>query len=121
MLHPQTRALLELIEARQIPPTHTLSVADARAYYRDRRSVMQPAPAEVARVQELQASGPHGGIPLRLYRPLGSAQSDSTSPTQRPPISSIWPLFIRRASYEIIPLWMATNELVLSWESCSWS
>jgi len=72
MLHPQTRALLDLIEARQIPPTHTLSVADARAYYRDRRSATQPAPAEVAMVSELQANGPHGSIPLRLYRPLGS-------------------------------------------------
>ena len=72
MLHPQTRALLDLIESRQIPPTHTLSVADARAYYRDRRGVTQPAPPEVAQVQDLQASGPHGSIPLRLYRPLGS-------------------------------------------------
>jgi acetyl esterase len=72
MLHPQTRSLLDLIEARGIPPTHTLSVADARAYYRDRRSVTQPAPAEVALVRELAAEGAHGAIPLRLYRPLGS-------------------------------------------------
>ena len=77
MLHPQTRALLDLIESRQIPPTHTLSVADARAYYRDRRSVTQPAPAEVAQVHELQAGGPHGSIPLRLYRPLGSAETET--------------------------------------------
>ena len=72
MLHPQTRFLLDLIEQRGIPPTHTLSVADARAYYRDRRSVTQPAPPEVALVRELEASGPHGAIALRLYRPLGS-------------------------------------------------
>lgn len=77
MLHPQARALLDLIEARKIPPTHTLSVADARAYYRDRRSVTQPAPPEVGLVSELQASGPLGAIPLRLYRPLGSAASAS--------------------------------------------
>ena len=72
MLHPQTRALLDFIEQRGIPPTHTLSVAEARAFYRDRRSVTQPAPPEVALVRDLQASGPHGAIPLRLYRPLGS-------------------------------------------------
>jgi acetyl esterase len=77
MLHPQTRALLELIEARQIPPTHTLSVADARAYYRDRRAVTQPAPPEVAKVSDLYASGPHGSIPVRLYRPLGSAETET--------------------------------------------
>ena len=75
MLHPQTRALLDLIEQRKVPPTHTLSVADARAYYRDRRSVTQPAPPEVALVRELQASGPAGPIPLRLYRPMGSSDS----------------------------------------------
>ena len=73
MLHPQTRALLDLIEQKKIPPTHTLSVTDARAYYRDRRSVTQPAPPEVALVRDLNASGPAGPIPLRLYRPLGSS------------------------------------------------
>jgi acetyl esterase len=77
MLHPQTRALLDFIEARQIPPTHTLSVADARAYYRDRRGVTQPAPAEVAQVKDLQANGPHGAIPLRLYRPIGSSDAQA--------------------------------------------
>jgi acetyl esterase len=75
MLHPQTRALLDLIEARQIPPTHTLSVAEARAYYRDRRAVTQPAPPDVAQIQDLQAGGPHGAIPLRLYRPLGALET----------------------------------------------
>jgi acetyl esterase len=73
MLHPQTRALLDLIERVGVPPTHTLGVADARAYYRDRRAATQPAPPEVALVRELQASGPQGAIPLRLYRPLGTA------------------------------------------------
>ncbi|MEO8058718.1 MAG: alpha/beta hydrolase [Burkholderiales bacterium] len=75
MLHPQTRALLDLIEQKKIPPTHTLSVADARAYYRDRRSVTQPVPPEVALVRDLQAGGPAGPIPLRLYRPLASNAS----------------------------------------------
>jgi len=72
MLHPQTRALLDLIEHKQIPPTHTLGVADARAYYRERRSVTQPVPPEVGLVRELQMIGPRGPIQLRLYRPLAS-------------------------------------------------
>ena len=75
MLHPQTRALLDFIEQKKIPPTHTLSVADARAYYRDRRSVTQPAPPEVALMRELEMNGPHGPIPMRLYRPIGSSAS----------------------------------------------
>ena len=76
MLHPQTRALLDLMAERQIPPTHTLSVADARAYYRDRRSVTQPVAPDVAQIHDLQAAGPHGSIPVRLYRPLGVADTE---------------------------------------------
>jgi acetyl esterase len=72
MLHPQAQAWLDFLKARDVPPTHTLSVADARRFYRDRRSVTQPAPPDVASVRELSADGPHGAIPLRLYRPIGS-------------------------------------------------
>jgi acetyl esterase len=73
MLHPQARALLDLMEARRVPPTHTLSPADARALYRDRRAYTQPAPPVVGAVRALLADGPAGPIPLRLYRPLESA------------------------------------------------
>jgi len=72
MLHPQARALLDFIEARGIPPTHTLSPAEARAFYRERRAATQPEAPPVAEVRELKADGPHGTIPVRLYRPLGS-------------------------------------------------
>ena len=75
MLHPQTQALLDLMEARAIPPTHTLTPAQARAFYRERRGFTQPAPPPVGLVRELQAEGPHGPIPLRLYRPLGAAEN----------------------------------------------
>jgi acetyl esterase len=73
MLHPQARALLRLIEEKGVPPTHSLSVAEARAWYRERRAITQPLPPEVGAVQELQATGAAGAIPLRLYRPFGSA------------------------------------------------
>jgi acetyl esterase len=72
MLHPQARALLDLIEEKGVPPTHTLTPAQARAIYRDRRSFTQPAPPGVESVRDLAAPGPGGPIPLRLYRPLGS-------------------------------------------------
>jgi acetyl esterase len=77
MLHPQTQALLDLMIERGVPPTHTLTPADARAFYRERRSFTQPAPPAVALVRDLQAHGPHGAIPLRLYRPLGSSETAS--------------------------------------------
>ncbi len=75
MLHPQARALLDLIEQRGIPPTHTLSAADARAFFRERRNVTQPPPPAIGHVHDLQANGPDGPIPLRLYRPLGTPET----------------------------------------------
>jgi acetyl esterase len=73
MLHPQARALLDLMEQRGIPPVHTLSPADARRFYLERRHITQPVPPEMGQVRALQCPGPHGAIGLRLYRPLGVA------------------------------------------------
>jgi len=72
MLHPQARALLDLIEQRGLPPTHTLSADNARAFYLERRHLTQPSPPEVGHAHDLQANGPNGCIPLRLYRPLAT-------------------------------------------------
>jgi len=70
MLHPQARALLDLMVERAVPPTHTLTPQAARALYRERRGFSQPDPPLVASVDDLRADGPHGAIALRLYRPL---------------------------------------------------
>jgi acetyl esterase len=70
MLHPQVRALIDWMEERGVPPTHTLPVADARRLYLERRAFTQPEPPAVAVVENLQAQGPHGAIPLRMYRPV---------------------------------------------------
>ena len=78
MLDPQAQALLTLMIERGVPPTHTLSPQDARRFYLERRAVTQPPPRPVAEVQDLSASGAHGAIPLRLYRPAGIA---SPAPT----------------------------------------
>ena len=69
MLDPQARALLDLMIDRGVPPTHTLSPADARRFYLERRTFSQPKPPVVGRVQALEAEGPHGAIPMRLYEP----------------------------------------------------
>ena len=79
MLHPHAQALLKLIEERGIPPTHTLSPEEARAFYRDRRTITQPEPPPVGEVRDLQATGPHGPIPLRLYRPMTAAGTLASS------------------------------------------
>jgi acetyl esterase len=48
MLHPQAQACLRLIEEKGVPPMHTLSPADARTYYLERRFFTQPEPPHVA-------------------------------------------------------------------------
>ena len=73
MLHPKARALLDLMVANRVPPTHTLSPEQARSFYRDRRALTQPDPPEVGSVQDLSCDGPHGPIRLRLYRPRGAS------------------------------------------------
>jgi acetyl esterase len=73
MLDPQAKALLELIQARGLPATHELTPAEARKAYRDRRTFTQPAPPDVASVQDIATPGPGGNIPVRSYRPIGSA------------------------------------------------
>ena len=68
MLDPQARALIQLMQDRQVPPVHTLTPAEARRLYLERRFYTQPEPPPVAEVRSLQSTG---GVPLRLYRPLG--------------------------------------------------
>lgn len=86
MLHPQARALLDLIEQRGVPPTHTLTPVDARAFYRDRRALTQPEPSEVGEVRDLSAQGPHGAIALRLYKPLAQRATAATDERTRLPV-----------------------------------
>ena len=73
MLHPQARALLDLMAQRGVPPMHTLTPAEARRMYLERRSFTQPDAPAVGDVHELRADGPHGNIALRAYRPSGAA------------------------------------------------
>ena len=65
---PQIQALLNL--RAELPPLHTLSVADARAQFaaRDFPGLRQPP---IARVMNRDMQGPNGSLGLRIYTPLG--------------------------------------------------
>lgn len=69
MLDPQAQALLQLMIDKGIAPTHTLSPQGARDAYVQRRFATQNQPADVAQVSDTACPGPHGPIPLRIYRP----------------------------------------------------
>jgi acetyl esterase len=81
MLHPDARALIDLIEERGLPAMHTLQPVEARAFYRDRRSFTQPAAPDVGAVRDTHCEGRHGRIPLRIYRPLGAGTAPSSTAT----------------------------------------
>ena len=71
MLDPQARALIDLMVQRQVPPVHTLAVAQARRLYLERRFFTQPEPPAIGKVREVRDLRTDGGLPLRLYRPPG--------------------------------------------------
>ncbi|MES2712843.1 MAG: alpha/beta hydrolase [Pseudomonadota bacterium] len=72
-LHPDCNLILALIAASGRAPFITLSPEAARVQYAAGRAVLQPAAPEVADVQELALPN---GVPLRFYRPDGSAPDD---------------------------------------------
>ncbi|MFM2052531.1 MAG: hypothetical protein RL456_568 [Pseudomonadota bacterium] len=73
LLDPQARALMDLVAARGIPPTHRMTPDEARSLFRDRRGYTQPVPPAVAEVRELAVPGPGGPVGARLVRPAGLA------------------------------------------------
>jgi len=71
-LHPDAQKVCDLIVASGRPPFETLSPPEARQAYLASRPILQPDPAPVAEVRALEATGPAGPIPLRLYRGQGA-------------------------------------------------
>jgi acetyl esterase len=65
--------VLEMIRLSGRPAYETLAPAVAREYSRAARAVLAPEPPEMAEIRALAAPGPAGAIPLRFYRPAGSA------------------------------------------------
>jgi len=73
-LHPDAQQVCDLIVASGRPPIETLTPPQARQAYLASRQVLQPDPEPVAEVAALEAAGPAGPIPLRIYRGQGCAQ-----------------------------------------------
>jgi len=70
MLHPQARALLQMMVDRGTPPMHTLSVAEARNAYLQRVPYTQPdPPAGADRVDLEPGPGTAPPVRLRVIRP----------------------------------------------------
>ncbi|HKI63980.1 MAG TPA: alpha/beta hydrolase [Burkholderiales bacterium] len=75
-VHPQVAALLERVARSSLPPYASVPPFVARRIYRDTRGALSPVPPAVAEAKLLLAPGPGGPIPLRAYRPAGSATEE---------------------------------------------
>ena len=74
-LDPQVKAVLELVAKANRPAYNTLSPKEARQLFIDTRPASTPTPPEIGGVKNVSAQGPHGPIPLRVYRPAGVADA----------------------------------------------
>lgn len=70
---PDTQLVLDMIRTAGRPPFEALSPDEARQAYANSRKLLQPTPQEVGESRDTVAPGPHGDIPVRLYRPAGTA------------------------------------------------
>lgn len=68
-LDPQAQHVLNLIAELNLPETHTVSPAEARANSKLRPRAMGP---EVAKVEDRSIAGPGPDIPVRIYTPVGA-------------------------------------------------
>ena len=69
-LDPQARAVLDQMAAAGGPPLNTLSAAQAREVM-IALATMGGDPEPVGRVEDREATGPNGAIPVRIYTPTG--------------------------------------------------
>jgi acetyl esterase len=78
-LDPQCRAVLDLVIKSGRPAYNTISPKEARQLFRETRPASTPTPPEIGTVNDLVADGPHGPIPVRVYRPI-DAGADAALP-----------------------------------------
>jgi len=75
-LHPDATLVCQMIVAANRPPLESLTPPEARQAYLATRKALQPDPEPVAEVANLEAAGPAGPIPLRLYRGAGADKGE---------------------------------------------
>jgi acetyl esterase len=75
LFHPDVIKLLGLFMAAGARPVSSLTVEEARRFYREKTAIYGGPAEPMAATRDLKAAGPAGDIPLRLYRPEGVPDS----------------------------------------------
>ena len=68
-LDPQAQRFLEIAERSRRPLLESLAPVDARKFYDEMAALAGGEPPAVFKVEDLEAPGPFGAIPLRIYIP----------------------------------------------------
>ena len=66
-LHPEVRALLEMMDAQAAPPLESQDPVEARGARVEGMKMLGGPPIEIGRVEDLSIPGPGGDIPIRIY------------------------------------------------------
>jgi acetyl esterase len=74
-LDPDAAAVLEMVRKSGRPPYEAMTPAQARDAYRSVRDVAALPTPPIDLIRDFTADGPHGPIPLRLYRPKNSGSA----------------------------------------------
>src|SRR2546430_1238843 len=70
-LDPQAANVIDLVVKSGRPPYHLLSPKEARRMFLETRPASTPPAPQIGAVRDVEAEGPLGAIPLRVYRPAG--------------------------------------------------
>jgi acetyl esterase len=73
-VHPEIRKFLDILEAANLAPLSTLTPEQARAQMEATAAARPGEPTAVNAIEHLQVPGPHGDIPVRIYRANDSTQ-----------------------------------------------
>jgi len=71
-LDPQAKWVLDIAEQAQAPLFEEMSPTDAKAAYEERALKLCFKDVPIGKSEDLEISGPHGPIPIRIYQPEGS-------------------------------------------------
>lgn len=71
---PDVAIMVRRMRDNRVGPLHTVGVEGARDAL---ESIVRPPGPEMRSVHDTEIDGPHGKIPVRVYRPLGAPRTDS--------------------------------------------
>jgi len=74
MLDPKARKFLDYVASLDLPPPEMTAIPEMRARYEETFTRLGGPPVGVGSVRDIEAPGPRGSIPIRIYLPEGALE-----------------------------------------------